>query len=56
MSAQAAELRASYDAERMSNPIGIFICPHCHQAADIEYEVPYLEFPSGKPGALIMIP
>jgi integrase len=49
ISAQAAELRASYDAEGMSNPISIFICPHCHQAADVEYEVPDLDFPSGMP-------
>ena len=50
VSAEAAALRASYDAEGMSNPIGIFICPHCHQAADVEYEVPHLDFPSGKRG------
>lgn len=47
ISAEAAALRASYDAEGMSNPIGIFICPHCHQAADVEYEKPWTDFPSG---------
>lgn len=50
VSAEAAALRASYDAEGMSNPIGIFVCPHCHRAADVEYGLLYSDFPSGKPG------
>ena len=50
VSAEAAALRASYDAEGMSNPIGIFTCPHCHRAADVEYGLLYSDFPSGKPG------
>lgn len=48
MSAEAAELRAAYDAEGMSNPIGIFLCPHCHQAADVEYGFVFHDFPSGR--------
>lgn len=47
MSTLAAELRANYDAQGMSNPIGIFTCPHCQQAADAEYGMSYLDFPSG---------
>ncbi len=49
MSTHAAQLRAAYDAEGMSNPIGIFICPHCHQATDVEYGTPSLDFPTGTP-------
>jgi len=50
VSAEAAKLRASFDAEGMTNPIGIFICPHCHQAADMEYGLTFLDFPSGRDG------
>lgn len=50
LSAEAAELRESFDAQEMSNPIGIFTCPHCHQAADVEYGLVVPDFPSGRSG------
>lgn len=49
VSLEAQVLRQAYDDEGLSNPIGIFICPHCQQAADVEYETPSLDFPSGTP-------
>lgn len=52
ISPEAAELRAGYDAEGMSNPIGIFACPHCERVGDVEYGTIFLDFPSEKRGAL----
>lgn len=51
MSAEAGQLRAAYDAEGLTNPIGIFICPHCERPADVEYSTVHPEFPSGKRGS-----
>lgn len=50
MSAEAAELRAWYESEDRSNPIGIFICPHCKRAAEVEYGAIFHDFPSEKRG------
>ena len=47
MSPHAAQLREAYDAEGLSNPIGTFVCPHCHETADVEYTTTDYEFPSG---------
>lgn len=47
MNNQAAQLREAFDSEGLSNPVGTFECPHCHQTADVEYTTTDYEFPSG---------
>lgn len=50
VSLEAQNLRQAYDAEGLSNPIGVFECPCCGQVADVEYGCGGPEFPSGNIG------
>lgn len=51
ISLEAEALRAAYDREGLSNPIGTFTCPCCNQVADVEYGCGRHEFPSGETGS-----